>query len=172
LFFYQFLPTVMDVCETVVELDEATVTVTVWDTAGADQYDQLRRLSFPDSDIFLVCFCVVSPTSFVNAREKWFAEATVHGASPNAKVVLVGTKIDLRDDPSTNDRLRKKNMAPISREEGVALAKELGMAAYAETSALTGDGVQALFRACCAILLQREEPTPRSKAGGRKCVLQ
>jgi small GTP-binding protein len=160
----------MDVCDAVVELEEAVVTVTVWDTAGADQYDQLRRLSFPDTDVFLVCFCVVTRSSFVNAREKWFAEATVHGASPNAKVVLVGTKIDLRDDLSSIDRLEKKNVAPISREEGVGLAKELGMAAYAETSALTGDGVQALFRACCAIFLQRQDPKPM--VGVRRCVLQ
>lgn len=38
--------------------------------AGQEDYDRLRPLSYPQTDVFLVCFSVVSPSSFENVKEK------------------------------------------------------------------------------------------------------
>lgn len=46
--------------------------------------------------MFLVCFSVVSPTSFHNVREKWLPELRHH--NPRVPIVLVGTQSDLRTD--------------------------------------------------------------------------
>ncbi|CAO2590459.1 Cell division control protein 42 homolog [Lemmus lemmus] len=54
---------------------------------------------FDTTDVFLVCFSVVSPSSFENVKEKWVPEITHH--CPKTPFLLVGTQIDLRDDPST-----------------------------------------------------------------------
>lgn len=38
--------------------------------SGQEDYDRLRPLSYPQTDVFLVCFSVVSPSSFENVKEK------------------------------------------------------------------------------------------------------
>lgn len=45
-------------------------TLGLFDTAGQEDYDRLRPLSYPHTDVFLVCFSVVSPASFENVKEK------------------------------------------------------------------------------------------------------
>ena len=37
-----------------------------------EDYDRLRPLSYPQTDVFLVCFSVVSPTSLENVEFKWY----------------------------------------------------------------------------------------------------
>ncbi|CAG8750306.1 16893_t:CDS:2, partial [Acaulospora colombiana] len=72
-------------------------TLGLFDTAGQEDYDRLRPLSYPQTDVFLVCFSVTSPASFENVKEKWFPE--VHHHCPGVPCLIVGTQIDLRDDP-------------------------------------------------------------------------
>jgi small GTP-binding protein len=150
------VPTVFDNYSQHVTVGKTSLSIGLWDTGGGEDYDRLRPLSYPQTDIFLICFSIVSPTSFINVREKWILEVKHHIplTCPRARVLLVGTKVDLRDDAYTLDRLREKKMRPITREEGIACAKEFGVAAYAETSAVTGEGINALFQTCCAIFLQ------------------
>jgi GTPase SAR1 family protein len=66
-------------------------------------YDRLRPLSYPQTDVFLVCYSVVNPASFDNVRAKWSPE--IKHNNPETPVVLVGTKLDLRDDKHTIDKL-------------------------------------------------------------------
>ena len=46
----------------------------LWDTAGQEDYDRLRPLSYPQTDVFLCCFAVVSPDSYNNVKDKWIPE--------------------------------------------------------------------------------------------------
>lgn len=45
---------------------------------------------------------------------------------PSTPIILVGTKLDLRDDKDTIERLKEKKLAPITYPQGLALAKEIG----------------------------------------------
>ena len=110
-------------------------TLGLFDTAGQEDYDRLRPLSYPQTDVFLVCFSVTSPASFENVREKWFPE--VHHHCPGVPCLIVGTQVDLRDDPSVREKLAKQKMAPVKREDGERMAKDLGAVKYVECSALT-----------------------------------
>jgi Ras-related C3 botulinum toxin substrate 1 len=169
-----YVPTVFDNYSSAVMFGKLAVSVSLWDTAGPEDYDRLRPLSYPQTDIFLHCFSMVSRSAFANIRAKWVPEVNHHAPNvcPSAKSVLVGTKVDLREDPKSIQRLAEMQSTPITREEGIALAKELGMSAYAETSSLTGEGISAMFQACFALHL-REEPTDGRSAGDKnKCVLQ
>jgi cell division control protein 42 len=110
-------------------------TLGLFDTAGQEDYDRLRPLSYPQTDVFLVCFSVTSPASFENVREKWFPE--VHHHCPGVPCLIVGTQVDLREDTSVKDKLAKQRMAPVKREDGERMARELGAVKYVECSALT-----------------------------------
>jgi Ras-related C3 botulinum toxin substrate 1 len=173
----------LDTCSYALSFGGAQLNVSLWDTGGSEDYSRLRALSYPKTDIFLVCFSVVSHEGFDNIRAKWAPEVRhfMPELCPGAKMVLVGTKIDLRDDPYTLEKVRAKQLAVISRDQGTALAKELGMVAYAETSSKTGAGVDTLFRACCVIVLTREggnviagavDEDGAAGAAKSKCVLQ
>lgn len=110
-------------------------TLGLFDTAGQEDYDRLRPLSYPQTDVFLVCFSVTSPASFENVREKWFPE--VHHHCPGVPCLIVGTQTDLRDDAGVRDKLARQKMSPIRKEDGDRMAKELGAVKYVECSALT-----------------------------------
>lgn len=78
---------------------------------------------------------MTSPASFENVREKWFPE--VHHHCPGVPCLIVGTQVDLRDDPGVKDKLSKQKMQPVRKEDGERMAKELGAVKYVECSALT-----------------------------------
>jgi Ras-related C3 botulinum toxin substrate 1 len=106
-------------------VDGKTISLGLWDTAGQEDYDRLRPLSYPQTDVFLICFSLVSPPSYENVRTKvcfpsfpwlklgnlnassqWHPEISHH--APSTSIVLVGTKLDLREDPSTIEKLRER----------------------------------------------------------------
>lgn len=96
-------------------VDGRMVSLGLWDTAGQEDYDRLRPLSYPQTDVFLICFSIISPASFENVRTKWHPEVKHH--CPNTPFLLVGTKLDLRDDQETLARLAEKKLAPVTYQQ-------------------------------------------------------
>ncbi|KAK8761169.1 hypothetical protein V5799_027559 [Amblyomma americanum] len=160
----EYVPTVFDNYAVTVMIGGEPYTLGLFDTAGQEDYDRLRPLSYPQTDVFLVCFSVVSPSSFENVREKWVPEITHH--CQKTPFLLVGTQIDLRDDAATLEKLAKNKQKPISNEQGEKLAKELKAVKYVECSALTQKGLKNVFDE--AILAALEPPEPKPK---RRCAL-
>ena len=139
----EYVPTVFDNYSANVMVDGKTISLGLWDTAGQEDYDRLRPLSYPQTDIFLLCFSVINPVSFANVRSKWWPEVTHH--CPDTKLLLVGTKLDLRDDKEVLEKLKEKDTKPVSIEEAEALCKEIGALKYMECSALTQKGLKQVF---------------------------
>jgi cell division control protein 42 len=110
---------------------------------GQEDYDRLRPLSYPQTDVFLVCFSVTSPASFENVKEKWFPE--VHHHCPGVPCLIVGTQVDLRDDAQVIEKLARQKQRPVTMEQGERLARELGAIKYVECSALTQRGLKNVF---------------------------
>ncbi|MGH0177108.1 UNVERIFIED_CONTAM: hypothetical protein FKN15_007350, partial [Acipenser sinensis] len=96
--------------------------------AKEEDYDQLRPLSYPNTDVFLICFSVVNPASYHNVQEEWVTE--LKACMPRVPYILIGTQIDLRDDPKTLARLLHMKEKPMTYEQGIKLAKEVGMTGY------------------------------------------
>jgi len=119
------------------------------------------------TDVFLICFSLVSPPSFENVRTKWWPEISHH--APSTSLVLVGTKLDLRDDQITVDKLRERRMAPISYQAGVAMQKDIGAVKYLECSALTQKGLKNVFDEAIRAVLHPPQRQPKKKSGG--CVV-
>ncbi|XP_077978787.1 uncharacterized protein LOC144434207 [Glandiceps talaboti] len=132
-----YIPTVFDDIGVELEVRGELYTLKLYDTAGQEDYVRLRPLSYPQTDVFLVCFSVASPSSFENVRNKWVPEITRY--CPKTPFLLVGTNTDLRDDPSTLAELT------ISTDEGVALARDIHAMKYVECSARTMNGVKNVF---------------------------
>ncbi|KAG2221884.1 hypothetical protein INT45_012528 [Circinella minor] len=143
-----------------VMVDGKPINLGLWDTAGQEDYDRLRPLSYPQTDVFLICFSLVSPPSFENVKTKWYPEISHH--APNTPMILVGTKLDLREDKQTIDRLREKRMAPLSYTQGLQMQKEIGAVKYLECSALTQKGLKNVFdEAIRAVLSPPARPTKK-----------
>ncbi|KIW10791.1 cell division control protein 42 [Exophiala spinifera] len=160
----EYVPTVFDNYAVTVMIGDEPYTLGLFDTAGQEDYDRLRPLSYPQTDVFLVCFSVTSPASFENVREKWFPE--VHHHCPGVPCLIVGTQTDLRDDPSVREKLAKQKMQPVRKEDGERMAKDLGAVKYVECSALTQYKLKDVFDEAIVAAL---EPPP--KKSSKKCVI-
>ena len=124
-------------------VDGDPVQINLWDTAGQEDYDRLRPLSYPQTDVFLLCFSLISPASFENVKAKWYPEIRHH--CPDTPIILVGTKLDLREDKATLQQLRDKNLAPVTYPQGLKLMKDVEALKYVECSALTQKGLKRVF---------------------------
>jgi len=151
-----------------VMVDSKPVNLGLWDTAGQEDYDRLRPLSYPQTDVFLVCFSVVSPASFENVKAKWVPELQHH--APGVPMILVGTKLDLRDDPKMIEKLQEQKMAPITTQQGMQLRKEILAGNYLECSALTQKGLKTVFDEAIRAVLS-PPPKPRPKKSGPCSIL-
>jgi len=140
---YDYIPTVFDNYSATVMVDGHPINLTLWDTAGQQDYDRLRPLSYPQTDVFIIAFSILSPISFQNARKKWLPEIKFH--VPDTPYVLVGTKCDLRNDQSVIQQLSLKGMEIIKQAEAKIMAEEIGAACYLECSALTQEGLKKVF---------------------------
>ncbi len=158
-----YIPTVFDNYVVNLTAGDQTIELGLWDTAGQEEYDRLRPLSYANANVFLVCFSVVNPVSFENVSAKWYPE--VMHFCPEVPQLLVGTKMDLRRDEGTLKKLRDANQVPISYEQGLELARKIKAIRYMECSAKTGEALKNVFdEAVKAVLF-----APTKKKGG--CAL-
>eukprot|EP01134_Creolimax_fragrantissima_P008302 CFRG8302T1 len=157
----EYVPTVFDNYAVTVMIGGEPYTLGLFDTAGQEDYDRLRPLSYPQTDIFLVCYSVVVPSSFENVRDKWVPEIAHHCAK--TPFLLVGTQVDLRDDPQSIAKLQKSKQKPIQYEQAERMAKDLKAVKYVECSALTQKGLKNVFDEAILSALQPPESSKRKR---------
>ncbi|KAJ4241535.1 hypothetical protein NW757_012234 [Fusarium falciforme] len=114
----------------------------IWDTAGLADYERLRPLSYPDTDLFLLCFDLGHSDLLSDVEDVWIPE--LRKDYPKTPMVLVGCRKDVRECPPAVDELGYKE-DPVSWAAGEALARKIGAVMYMECSAKTGEGVEAVF---------------------------
>jgi len=140
----EYIPTVFDNYSTNVLVDDKPYNIGLWDTAGQEDYDRLRPLSYPQTDVFIVCYSVVSRSSLQNVKNKWIPELDQY--SPHTPKILVGTKGDLREDLETIAKFSKKGITMVTKEEAEKVQKEVGANLHIECSALTQQGLRSIFQ--------------------------
>merc|ERR1719420_1142809 len=142
-------------------VDGKPINLGLWDTAGQEDYDRLRPLSYPQTDVFLVCFSVISNSSFENVKTKWVPEIQHH--APGVPIILVGTKSDLRKDQQTQNTLKNRGQSMVDTGAANGMAKEVGATKYLECSALTQEGLKQVFDDAIRAAMS---PTKKKKKGG------
>ncbi|XP_054902529.1 rho-related GTP-binding protein RhoG-like [Poeciliopsis prolifica] len=147
-----------------VTVDGRIISLNLWDTAGQEEYDRLRTLSYPQTNVFVICFSISSPASYENVKHKWHPEVSHH--CPNVPILLVGTKSDLRNDADIQRKLKEQNQAPITHQQGLNLAKQVQAVRYLECSALNQDGIKEVFTEAVRSYLN-----PQPTVTKRPCVL-
>ena len=131
----EYIPTVFDNYATSGELNGKIYQLYLWEPGGGEDYERLRPLSYPQTDAFILLFDVTDNTDkFEQIHSYWWAELNHH--CPDVPIVLVGSKIDFKD---------QEGIKTVTTEEGQAMAEKIGAAKYMEISSLQNRGVAELF---------------------------
>jgi len=169
----EYHPTIFENYVAEIRLDGKPVQLALWDTAGQEEYEGLRPLSYSKSHVILIAFSIDTPDSLENVKVKWNEEVrSICGQT--VPVLLVGCKADLRPPPGSPDA-----HLFVSAEDAKQVAAEIGARAYKECSALKSEGVDDVFEAATrASMLMREgiKSHPRREPAeveekGRCCVI-
>jgi len=147
-----YQPTVHDFYTVRLTVAEKPVTFQLIDTAGQEQFNVIRRLSYHQSNIFLVCFNLIDPISFQNVKERWLPELKEH--APKVPFILVGLKSDGRGLSKTKS---------VKTDEGEQMARKIGAKCYVECSACTQKNVKNVFDTAIMTVLDQRERKQRSR---------
>ena len=147
----EYVATIFDNYTVNMLIDGHAVNLELWDTAGQDDFDNIRPISYPKTDICLVCFSLINRFSYNNVKEKWYPE--VRRFAPQAPVILVGTKLDERE----NKKLRDGQRSVVTQADGLQLRDDISAIMYFECSAITDHGVRAIFEHAVRVVLDRRK---------------
>ena len=106
--------------------------LTVWDTAGQERFRTLTSSYYRGAQGVIFVYDITSEETFENLRDVWRKEVELYSTIENAVKIVIGNKVDKEADRA------------ISREKGVAFAKEFGCL-FLECSAKTNRSVQEAF---------------------------
>ncbi|MCJ1486345.1 Rho GTPase [Schaereria dolodes] len=168
----RYVPTVFEnyITQTTHQPSGKGVELALWDTAGQEEYDRLRPLSYPETDLLFVCFAIDCPNSLENIMDKWYPE--VLHFCPTTPIILVGLKSDLRTTRICIDLLKTQGLTPVTPEQGQGVADRMG-AVYVECSSKEMRGVDEVFElavntAVGQDAISREQAESRSSQGSKK----
>ncbi|KAE9593376.1 putative small GTPase superfamily, P-loop containing nucleoside triphosphate hydrolase [Lupinus albus] len=162
-----YVPTVFDNFSANVVVDGSTVNLGLWDTAGQEDYNRLRPLSYRGADVFLLAFSLISRASYENVSKKWVPELRHY--APGVPIILVGTKLDLRDDKQFFQD--HPSAVPITTLQGEELRKLIGAPVYIECSSKTQQNVKAVFDSAIKVVLQPPKQKKKKKKGQKACSI-
>ena len=109
-------------------IDNKTVRIKIWDTAGQEKFQSLTKGFFRNAQGIMVVYDVTNSETYENIKY-WTLSIKTHMGSDIEKisVIIIGNKID------SSER-------EVRREEAEVYCRELGYP-YFETSAKTGENV-------------------------------
>ncbi|KAK5154289.1 Rho GTPase [Recurvomyces mirabilis] len=134
-------------------IDNVHVELSLWDTAGQEEFDRLRSLSYDDTHAIMLCFSVDSPESLENVESKWVGEIAEN--CPGVRLVLVALKCDLREPVAEGEEGEGALKRPcIDYKAGLAVAEKIKALRYLECSAMKNRGVNEAFTEAARVALQ------------------
>ncbi|KAK9477108.1 small GTPase superfamily [Lipomyces japonicus] len=172
-------------------IDGTAVQLSLWDTAGQEEFDRLRSLSYSDTHTIMLCFSIDSRDSLENVQTKWVGEIADH--CEGVKLVLVALKCDLRGSASEEDgvsspagataaaatggntaggvNLSGAKKSFIAYDEGLAVAQKIGALRYLECSAKKNRGVNECFTEAARCALSAKPKGAKDDPPESGCVI-
>lgn len=149
-------------------VDNVHIELSLWDTAGQEEFDRLRSLSYDDTHCIMLCFSIDSKDSLENVESKWVGEIAEN--CQGVKLVLVALKCDLRqqnpDDEEGADGQPKEKKDLIDYNQGLEVARRINALRYLECSAMRNRGVNEAFTEAARVALSVK---PNGASDGGKC---
>ena len=133
-----------------ITVDDTRCSLQIWDTSGSERYRSMASMYFQGADAAVVVYDITSKESFEDVKN-WLKELKDKGPE-NIVVALVGNKLDL-----------EANQRVVSTQAGKDFASENNMPIFSETSAMTGQGIEAVFEKIAGILKQTKLTNKPSK---------
>ncbi|EIN05075.1 rho small monomeric GTPase [Punctularia strigosozonata HHB-11173 SS5] len=153
----EYQPTIFENYVAEIRLDGKPVQLALWDTAGQEEYERLRPLSYSKSHVILIAFAIDTPDSLENVTVKWIEEVrSICGQT--IPVLLVGCKSDLR--PPDVDNTAPSHPLFVTRAQAERVAQSIGARGYKECSALKIEGVDDVFEAATRLSMLMREGVP------------
>lgn len=168
----EYIPTVFDNYSANIMVEDTAINLQLWDTAGQEDYKKLRPLSYPQTDVFILCFSLVSPTSLENVENMWVPEVKEH--CPNTPYIIVGLKSDLRDDFAQHaEEFKNKGLEPVPSSKGEELKRKINAQDYVECSALKQFHLKEVFESAVKVVLHppTQQKQSESKNSENSCCL-
>ncbi|KAI1900747.1 hypothetical protein AGOR_G00053070 [Albula goreensis] len=165
----KYAPSVFEKYITTVKYGNREIILNLYDTAGQEDYDRLRPLSYQSANLVLICYDVTNPTSYDNVMIKWYPE--VNHFCRGVPTILIGCKTDLRKDKERTRKLRALGQTPITYIQGEETKRQINADLYLECSAKYRENVEDIFREATKRALAgiRRARQPRKKSGS--CAL-
>jgi len=165
-----YVPTIFDNYVADMEVENGKqVELALFDTAGQEEYDQLRILMYPDADVVVICYSIDSPDSLMNVVEKWAPE--VKHFCPGVPIILCGNKKDLRNNEEVKLKLSSTKQVPVQIEDGIQAAHAIEATSMVECSALTKAGVMQLFETAAQASMKKKSQKKNKKFKQHKCCI-
>ncbi|XP_069485041.1 rho-related GTP-binding protein RhoD [Ambystoma mexicanum] len=164
-----YVPTVFEKYTANFQVASKSVEINLWDTAGQEDYDRLRPLSYTGANVILICYDVTNPGSFDNVLIKWHTE--VNHFCKGVPILLVGCKTDLRKDKMRLRKLREDGLEPITYQKGQSMGREIRAVAYLECSAKFRENILDIFSEAAAAAMHGMKKKRRKRRTKRGCVL-
>ncbi|KAL9682561.1 hypothetical protein QQ045_014362 [Rhodiola kirilowii] len=154
-----YVPTVFDNFSANVVVNGSTVNLGLWDTAGQEDYNRLRPLSYRGADVFILAFSLISKASYENVSKKIINEMI-------QTFQFYPFFSDLRDDKQFF--VDHPGAVPITTAQGEELKKLIGAPAYIECSSKTQLNVKAVFDQAIKVVLQPTQKKKKKKSKAQK----
>ncbi|KAI9791328.1 MAG: Rho GTPase [Piccolia ochrophora] len=155
-------------------VDNVHIELSLWDTAGQEEFDRLRSLSYDDTHAIMLCFSVDSKDSLENVESKWVGEIAEN--CQGVKLVLVALKCDLREKNADEEEelegaTRREEKEMIDYQQGLEVARRIQALRYLECSAMRNRGVNEAFTEAARVALSVKGSSSNTKKDDKKCTV-
>ncbi|KAL9649093.1 hypothetical protein ABK040_008470 [Willaertia magna] len=163
-----YIPTIFENYNSHIVHNDKVVVLGLFDTAGQEEYDRIRPVSYTFTDVFIIAFSLANDESYANVQTKWLPEIKHYCAK--VPYIIVGTKKDILNNKKEVENLKKVGINTIKKEDALRFASKLGCFTYCECSSVTLEGIPDVFKMAVEAAFDGKQKAinPQEK---KKCII-